>query len=79
MRWVGHVVVHMGEINEFKTLDIIPQGERSHRRSSCRWEVNIRMNLGEMEWEGVNWIHVAQNRDQWQALMYMVMKLSIEL
>jgi hypothetical protein len=27
-----------------------------------RWEDNIRMDLREIEWEGVDWIHLAQDR-----------------
>jgi hypothetical protein len=27
------------------------------------------MNLREMWWEGVDWIHLAQDMDQWQAVL----------
>jgi hypothetical protein len=40
-----------------------------------RWEDNIRMDLREIRWEGVDWIHLAQNRDQCQALVNTVMNL----
>jgi hypothetical protein len=30
-----------------------------------RWEGNIRMNLREIGWKGMDWIHLAQDRDQW--------------
>jgi hypothetical protein len=33
------------------------------------------MYLEEIRWEGVDWIHVAQDRDQWRALVNKVMKL----
>jgi hypothetical protein len=33
------------------------------------------MNLKEVGWEDVDWIHLAQHRDQWRALMNMVMNL----
>jgi hypothetical protein len=33
------------------------------------------MNLIEMEWEVVVWIHLAQDWDQWRAVVDMVMKL----
>jgi len=36
-------------------------------------ENNIRMDLRELGWEGMDWMHVAQNRDQWWALVNMVM------
>jgi hypothetical protein len=37
--------------------------------SSCRWEDNIRMDLREIGWEGVNWFHLPQDRYQWQILL----------
>jgi hypothetical protein len=46
------------------------------RGPRCRWEDNIRMNLRDMGWKGVDWMHLAQCRDQWQALVNMVMNLS---
>jgi hypothetical protein len=36
---------------------------------------NIRMHLRELGWGGVDWIHVAQDRDQWRALVNTVMNL----
>jgi hypothetical protein len=35
------------------------------------------MDLREMVWGGVDWIHVAQNRDQWWALVNTVLKLRV--
>jgi len=35
----------------------------------------IIMDLRETGWEGVDWMHLAQNRDQWQELVNMVMNL----
>jgi hypothetical protein len=52
-----------------------PHGSRLPRRTRCRWEDNIGMDLREMVWEGVNWIHLAQDRDQWWALVNTVMNL----
>jgi hypothetical protein len=39
------------------------EGKRPLRRPNCRWE-DIRMDLNETEWEGVDWMHLAQDRDQ---------------
>jgi hypothetical protein len=36
--------------------------KRPFRRHECRWEDNIRMDIGEIGWEGVDWIHLAQDR-----------------
>jgi hypothetical protein len=35
-------------------------------RPRCRWENNIRTYLGEKVWEVVNWIHLTEDRGQWQ-------------
>jgi hypothetical protein len=39
------------------------------------WEDNIKMDLGEIAFGDVDWIHLAQDRDRWQALVNMVMSL----
>jgi len=33
--------------------------------------------LGKIGWEGVDWIHLAQDRDYWQAVVNMVMKFQV--
>jgi hypothetical protein len=35
------------------------------------------MDLREIEWQGVDWIHLAQDRDQWRAVVITVMNLRI--
>jgi len=35
------------------------------------------MDLGEIDLEGADWIHVAQDRDHWRAVVNMVMKLRV--
>jgi hypothetical protein len=42
-------------------------------------EGNIRMDLGETEWEGVDWIHLAQDRDQLWTVVNMVMNLWVPI
>jgi hypothetical protein len=42
-----------------------------------RWEDNISMNLRDKGWKGVEWIHLAQDRDQWRAVVSTVMNLRI--
>jgi hypothetical protein len=46
-------------------------------RPGRRWEDNIRMNLREIGWEVVDWIHVVQDRDQWRAVVNTVMNLRV--
>jgi hypothetical protein len=38
---------------------------------------NIKIDLREIEWDGMNWIDLAQDRDQWRALVHMVMNLQV--
>jgi hypothetical protein len=49
-----------------------PEGKRQLGRPRRRWEGNIRMDLTEMAWEGVDWIRLAQNRNQWWAVLYLL-------
>jgi len=46
-------------------------------RPRHRWEDNIRMDLRQRVWRGVDWTHLARYRDQWRALVYPVMKLLV--
>jgi hypothetical protein len=46
-------------------------------RPRRRWVDNIKMDLREREWDGVNWIDMAQHRDQWMAHMNTVLKLRV--
>jgi hypothetical protein len=48
-----------------------PEGKRSPRQ---KWEDNIRMEIG---WEGVVWMNLAHDRDQWWALVNTVMKFQV--
>jgi hypothetical protein len=38
---------------------------------------NIKMDLREIGWVGVDWINMAQDRDQWRALVNTVLNLGI--
>jgi hypothetical protein len=41
------------------------EGKRPLGRPRHTWEDNIKMDLREIGWAAVDWIHLAQNRDQW--------------
>jgi hypothetical protein len=59
----------------YKILDAKPQGKRLLGRPKLRWEDNIRMDVRELGFEGVDQIHMTQNRDRWQALMNTVLNV----
>jgi hypothetical protein len=46
-------------------------------RPRRRWEDNIKLNLRELAFGGVDWIHLAQNMKQWWALMNTVKNLPV--
>jgi hypothetical protein len=49
--------------NVYRVLVGKPEGKRPLRRPRRRWEDGIKMDLGETGWGGVEWIHLAQDRD----------------
>jgi hypothetical protein len=51
--------------------------ETTRKNYRHRWEDNIRMDLREMGWGGMDWVQLAQDRDQWRALVNTVMKLRV--
>jgi hypothetical protein len=68
----------MGEKrNAYRLLVGKPEGKRPLRRPRRRWVGNIKMDLGEIRWDGVDWIHVAQDRDKWRALVNAVLNLRV--
>jgi hypothetical protein len=54
-----------------------PEGERPLGRQRRRWVDNIRMSLVEVDWDDVDWIGLAQDRDRWRALVSAVMNLRV--
>jgi hypothetical protein len=46
-----------------------PEGKRPMGRPRLRWVDNIKMDLGEIGWDGRDRIELAQDRDQWRALV----------
>jgi hypothetical protein len=77
MRWTGHVA-RMGEKrNAYRLLVGKPEGKRPLRRPRRRWVDNIKMDLLEIGWGGVDWIGLAQDRDKWRALVNAVMNIRV--
>jgi hypothetical protein len=53
-----------------------PEGRRPLGRPRRRWE-DIKMDLREVGFGDVDWIHWAQDRDRWRALVNTVMNLQV--
>jgi hypothetical protein len=54
-----------------------PEGRRPLGRPRRRWMNNIKMDLREIGWDGMNCIYLAQDRDQWRALVNTVMNFLV--
>jgi hypothetical protein len=68
----------MGEERKlYKVLVGKPEGKRLLRKPRRRWEDGIRMYLTEMGLGCVDWIRLAQDRDQWRAVVSAVMNLRV--
>jgi hypothetical protein len=63
--------------NAYRILVGNPEGKRPLGSPSCRWVDNIKMDLREIVWDGGDWIDLAQDRDQWRALVSAVMNLRV--
>jgi hypothetical protein len=53
-----------------------PDGKRPLGRPKHRWVDNIKIDLREVGWDGMDWVYLAQDRHQWRALLNTVMKFS---
>jgi hypothetical protein len=77
MRLAGHVA-RMGDgRNVYRVLVGKPEGKRPLGGPRRRWEDGIKMDLREIGWVGVEWIHLAQDRDFWWAVVNAVMNLRV--
>jgi hypothetical protein len=61
--------------NAYRVLMGKPEGKRPLGRPRCRWVDNIKMDLREILWAGMDWIDLGQDRDQWRALVNTAMNL----
>jgi hypothetical protein len=52
-----------------------PEGKRSLGISRRRWEDAIKIDLRESGWDGMHWIDVAHDKEQWRVLVNTVMNL----
>jgi hypothetical protein len=75
-RWAGHAA-RMGKGNAYRILVGKPKGKRPLGRPRRRWVDGIRMDLREVGWDSVDWIDLADDRDQWRALVNTVMNLRV--
>jgi hypothetical protein len=61
--------------NVYRVLVGKPEGKSPLERPRRRWEDGIKMELREIGWGGVEWFHLAQDRDRSRAVVNAVMNL----
>jgi hypothetical protein len=54
-----------------------PEGKRPLGRSRRRWVDYIKMDIREIRWGGMDWIHLAQDKDQFLALLNTLMNIRV--
>jgi hypothetical protein len=68
----------MGEKrNAYRILAGKPEGRRPLGSPRRRWVDNIKMDLREIGWDGMDWIHWVQDKDHWRALVSAAMNLRV--
>jgi hypothetical protein len=63
--------------NAYRILMLKPEGKSPLGRRGRRCVDNFKIDLGEIGWSGMDWIDLAQDRDQWRALVNTVMNLHV--
>jgi hypothetical protein len=77
VRWDEHVERKGQMTNAHRILVEKPEDNRPRGRLTLRWEDNIRMDRGEIGWEIVDWINVAQDKGQWWNLVNTVINILV--
>jgi hypothetical protein len=77
MRWTGHVARMRETRNAYRLLVGKPERKSPLGRLRRRWVDNIKIDLRQIGWDGVDWIDLAQDRDLWRALVNTVMNLRV--
>jgi hypothetical protein len=77
MRRGGNVACMVAKRNEYGILVGKSEGKRPLERPTRRWVHNIKMDLREIGWGAIDWIYLAEDRDQWRALVNEILNLRV--
>jgi hypothetical protein len=75
MRWAWHVACKRAKMNAYRILMGKSEGKRQLARLRCRWDYRIKRER--MQDRGMEWIDLAEDMDQWRALLNVVMNLLV--
>jgi hypothetical protein len=79
MRWAGHVARMGQNRNAYRILVAKSEGKRPLGRLRRRWVDDIKIDLREIGWDGMDWMDLAQDRDRWRAPVNTVMNFQAQL
>jgi hypothetical protein len=65
--------MHEEKRNAYRILLGKPEGKRALGRPRRRWEDKIKMDVREIEWDGMDWVDLAEDRDRWRNLVNTIM------
>jgi hypothetical protein len=65
------------KVNAYRILVGKPEGKRPLGRLKHRWVDNIKIDFTEIGWDGMDWIDLGQDRDQWRALVNTAMNIRV--
>jgi hypothetical protein len=77
IRWAGYVARKGEKRNAYRILVGKPERKRLLGRPRRKWVDNIETHLREIGWDCMDWIDLAQNRDEWRALVNTVINLRV--
>jgi hypothetical protein len=63
--------------NAYQIVVVKSKGKRPLGRRMCRWEDNIKMDLREIAWDGMDCMHLVQDKGEWRAVVSTVMNLLV--
>jgi hypothetical protein len=75
--WSRHVAGSRDKRNAYRILVGKPERKRPIGRPRRRWEDNNKMDLREIGWGGMYWIDLAQDRNNWRALVNATMNVRV--
>jgi len=73
IRWPGYVAC----MGERRVVYRVLVGKPERKRPRHRWEDNMKMDLQEVRYGGMDWFELAQDRDKWQELVNAEMNLFV--
>jgi hypothetical protein len=77
IQWSWHVACMGVGRNMYRVLVAKPEGKNHLKDQVVDGSMGSKWTFGRLVWWGVAWIHLAQDRDHWRALVYAVMNLQI--